>query len=337
MPVHIEHLDKEKKIDLITVYDEHSEIKFLNFGMRIVSWKIGNREIVLGPNDSDNMVQYYEENPYCFGATIGRYGGRIANGAFELNGTSYQLEQNDNTHNLHGGQNGLQSKVCDYEIVDNGNIVDVVYSTELKSEDDHFPGNIDLKVIHQYDLAKLKWTITYEAESTEDTLFNPMNHVYFNLNESNESIDNHVIQNDHFEIYPLKDNQIVSTLETININEETGKNLLTFKDIFESGLSQVEKYNGLDHPAKLNEKTFKVSNEDLEVSMETDQEFVVVFTLNDVDWNDKEHSITEHSGFTLEAQSIPDDIHLYGDNAPSILKKGEQFESVTSYQINQIK
>ncbi|MCY1029508.1 aldose epimerase family protein, partial [Mammaliicoccus sciuri] len=135
-------------------------------------------------------------------------------------------------------------------------------------------------------------------------------------------------------LYPLKDNQIVESLDTENINVESGKDSITFKDIFESGLQQINQFNGIDHPVTLEDGTFKVSNDELELEMTTDQNEVVIFTLNEVDWNDHQESINVHSGFTLETQSLPNDINLLNETAPSILRKGDTFNSVTSYQIN---
>ncbi|MDT0710601.1 hypothetical protein RM614_05565 [Mammaliicoccus sciuri] len=333
MSFEIETLDKEKNIDLITIYDERSKVQFTNFGMRIVDWKIDDRSVILGPTESDDLIEYYEQNPYFFGATVARYGGRIEDGQFVLNGESYQLEQNDGVHNLHGGSNGLHTQVFDYDIVNEDDVVRIVYHVELKHSNDHFPGDINMTVTHQYDLANLKWTITYEATSTEDTLLNPMNHVYFNLNETNTSIENHQLHY-NVQLYPLKDNQIVESLNTENINVEIGKDSITFKDIFESGLQQINRFNGIDHPVKLEDGTFKVSNDELELEMTTDQNEVIIFTLNDVDWNDRKDSINVHSGFTLETQSLPNDINLLNESAPSILRKGDTFNSVTSYQIN---
>lgn len=63
---------------------------------------------------------------------------------------------------------------------------------QLKQDEDHYPGNIDIKVVFTYDASKT-WTVEYFAESDADTLFNPMNHVYFNLNRDNKVVDNHVI------------------------------------------------------------------------------------------------------------------------------------------------
>lgn len=333
MSFEIETLDKEKNIDLITIYDERSKVQFTNFGMRIVDWKIDGRSFILGPTESDDLIEYYEQNPYFFGATVARYGGRIENGQFVLNGESYQIEQNDGVHNLNGGSNGLHTQVFDYDIVNEDDIVRIVYHVELKHSVDHFPGDIDMTVTHHYDLTNLKWSIIYEATSTEDTLLNPMNHVYFNLNETNASIENHQLHH-NVQLYPLKDNQIVESLDTENNNVEIGKDSITFKDIFESGLQQIKQFNGIDHPVKLEDGTFKVSNDKLELEMTTNQNEVVIFTLNDVNWNDRKDSIHVHSGFTLETQSLPNDINLLNESAPSILRNGDTFNSVTSYQIN---
>jgi len=126
----------------------------------------------------------------------------------------------------------------------------------------------------------------------------------------------------------------VESLDTENINVEIGKDSITFKDIFESGLQQIKQFNGIDHPVKLEDGTFKVSNDKLELEMTTNQNEVVIFTLNDVNWNDLKDSIHVHSGFTLETQSLPNDINLLNESAPSILRNGDTFNSVTSYQIN---
>ena len=46
-----------------------------------------------------------------FGAIIGRYGNRIANGKFSLNGKTYKLDQNNGTNMLHGGYLGWNTDV----------------------------------------------------------------------------------------------------------------------------------------------------------------------------------------------------------------------------------
>ncbi len=102
-------------IELIKIENNNSKIVFMNYGARIVSWRIGDNNIVLG--NEVEADEFYPYNPFYFGATVGRVGGRIANGQFELEGKTYKLEQNDPPHHLHGGHHGLSDRLFDYQII----------------------------------------------------------------------------------------------------------------------------------------------------------------------------------------------------------------------------
>ena len=54
----------------------------------------------------DSIDGYLKSSPY-FGALIGRYGNRIANAQFELEGNTYKLPANDGPNTLHGGTKGF--------------------------------------------------------------------------------------------------------------------------------------------------------------------------------------------------------------------------------------
>ena len=114
MIVEVEH--QRHDVDLIKIDNDETKIVFTNYGARIVSWKYHDNNIILG-----NVVEadeFYFENPFNFGATIGRYAGRIANASFELEGQTYELEANQHPHHIHGGSKGLDTRIFDYEIVD---------------------------------------------------------------------------------------------------------------------------------------------------------------------------------------------------------------------------
>lgn len=78
-------------VDLIKIDNDETKIIFTNYGARVVSWKYHDNNIVLG-----NVVEadeFYHSNPFKFGASIGRYSGRIDNAKFKLKGKEYQLEK----------------------------------------------------------------------------------------------------------------------------------------------------------------------------------------------------------------------------------------------------
>lgn len=87
-------------------------VQILTYGGIITSLEVPNRagklqDVVLG---YDQLSDYEKSSPY-FGALIGRYGNRIANGKFSLEGTEYTLVQNNGNNHLHGGTKGFDKVV----------------------------------------------------------------------------------------------------------------------------------------------------------------------------------------------------------------------------------
>lgn len=321
-------------IDLIKIDNNETSIVFTNFGARIVAWKYSDSNIVLG--NRVEADEFYPNNDLKFGATIGRYGGRIEDGKFELDGKSYQLECNDGTNHIHGGSHGTDSMLFDYEIIEGITEIKIIFKTKIGSVQDGYPGDLTLKVIHTYDVEH-RWTINYEAETTETTLFNPTNHVYFNLNRDNNVINNHCIKSDALNMYQLNQN-VVKDLSLFNLNDIVEENSISFDEIFTTQhpilKKQIEQYDGLDHPFELDNGTISFENEEFILEVGTDMPNVVIYTLNTPsDWNHHLNIYKPHSGFTVETQYLPNDINLKQSNAPSILKTGEQFKSTSWYQI----
>src|SRR5690349_19664861 len=93
---------------LVTIYTlrnaKGSEARIMNYGGIVLSLKVPDKngklgDVVLG---HDVFAPYVTNSPY-FGALIGRYGNRIANGKFSLDGKTYTLAQNNGPNSLHGG------------------------------------------------------------------------------------------------------------------------------------------------------------------------------------------------------------------------------------------
>ncbi len=150
-----------------------------NWGGRLVSVMVPDKngkltDVVLG---YDNIQQYVANPDNNYGGLIGRYGNRIANGRFTLDGTEYQLPQNNNGHCLHGGPDGYHTVVWDAKQV-NDQSVELTYLS--KDGEAGFPGNLNVKVT--YTLTDDNAVeIQYEATTDKPTVVNLTNHSYFNL------------------------------------------------------------------------------------------------------------------------------------------------------------
>jgi aldose 1-epimerase len=164
-----------------------------NYGGRLVSLLVPDsegklRDVVVGFSDVDDYVGSSE--PY-FGATIGRYGNRIAKGKFSLDGKQYTLFTNNGPNTLHGGKKGFQAVVWD-AAKRNDSTLELTYLS--KDGEEGFPGNLNVKVTYQL-TANNELKLTYEATTDKKTVVNLTNHAFFNLNgEGSGTINNHVLQ-----------------------------------------------------------------------------------------------------------------------------------------------
>jgi len=133
-------------------------------------------DVVLGFDD----VQGYQNGTAFFGATIGRYGNRLAKGAFELDGKRYQVPLNDGPNALHGGAQGFDKRVWKAQPVKSKDSVGVKLSYLSKAGEMGFPGNLNVEVTYSLnDNNELR--IEYKASTDQPTVLNLTNHSYFNL------------------------------------------------------------------------------------------------------------------------------------------------------------
>jgi len=169
-------------VDIITLTNANGmEVRAMTYGGIIVSLRVPDRNMQLGDValGFDSLDDYIDENPY-FGAIIGRYGNRIANGRFSLDGETYQLAQNDGQNHLHGGIKGFDKVVWDAETFENADGVGIVFSYTSPDGEEGYPGTLQTKVTYTLtdDNALV---IDYEATTDKPTVVNLTNHTYFNL------------------------------------------------------------------------------------------------------------------------------------------------------------
>ena len=124
--------------------------------------------------------------PY-FGATVGRYAGRINNSIFSLNGKTYQLNKNNNNHSLHGGKIGFSQKIWKVKSSKQGENPSVTLAYCSPENEEHYPGELTVELTYTLS-EENEFIVEYKATTTEDTVLNLTHHSYFNLDGHQSTI-----------------------------------------------------------------------------------------------------------------------------------------------------
>lgn len=315
--------------------DSSRYVSFWSLGARINEFyieDIGN--IILGYNSVD---EFLANRSYFFGATVGRVGGRISNASFNIDGKSYKLDKNDGENHLHGGDRGFDLRNWDFGIEENKYSIKIIFSLEDKTVPNYYPGNMKVKVTHTV-IKEGDWIIDYYATSDADTIFNPSNHVYFNLNANKNPITNHYLRVDSDFILET-DEDLIPTGEKIDI----GSSELDFSkdknlgEVLNSQYPEIKKNSGLDTAFILNkedEVSLNLRNDLLSLEVITDRDSLILYSLNKIDSNSS-MDLVKNQGIAIEAQQLPDAINqrYFGS---IILRKGEEFKSQSIYKVRKI-
>ena len=166
--------------------------RVMEYGAILVSVEVPDRagkvaDVVTG---YDTFKEWLGDYAY-FGATVGRYGNRIAAGKFSLDGKEYSLATNNKPGGipscLHGGIVGFNKKLWTGRQVENG----VEFTYVSKDGEEGFPGNLTVKVTYTLDDDN---ALAWSASATTDapTVLNIINHAYWNLSDDpSGTVDDH--------------------------------------------------------------------------------------------------------------------------------------------------
>ena len=188
--------DDGQAVDLYVLSNKHGmEASITNYGATLVGLKVPDRtgkidDVVLG---YDTLDGYVTGKAY-FGATIGRYANRIAQGKFTLDGVTYTLSKNDGQNTLHGGVVGFNKHVWHAREVSNPEGASLELTYLSKDGEEGFPGNLSVVVTYTLPSDRNELKIDYRATTDKDTVLNLTNHAYFNLaGQGNGDILQHLI------------------------------------------------------------------------------------------------------------------------------------------------
>lgn len=208
-----------KPVELYTLRNgKGAEASIMTYGGIVQSLKMPDRngnyeDIVLGFDSLDGYTSasYLNACPY-FGALIGRYGNRIGDAKFTLDGKTYTLAANNNGNTLHGGVKGYDKVVWSAQpkMTSDGPALELTYVSPDGEEG--YPGT--LKVTARYTLTddnELK--LEFTATTDKPTVVNLTHHSYFNLRgQGNGDILGHEVYMNSDKTTPV-DSELIPTGE----------------------------------------------------------------------------------------------------------------------------
>lgn len=337
-----------QQVSLFTLRNSSGmEVKITNYGGTITEIKVPDRnkkfdDVVLGFDNLDGYTS--KANNAYFGATIGRYGNRIAHGTFKINGHEYHVPTNDGPNSLHGGLKGFDKRVWDANPVSSssGPALELRYLS--RDGEEGFPGNLNVTV--RFSLGeKNELRIDYTATTDKDTVLNLTNHSYFNLaGAGSETVLNHKLTLAANRFTPID-----STLIPTGVIQSVAGTPFDFRKPTAIGArinennEQLKFGKGYDHNFVLNSNggslalAAKVEEPNSGRVMEvlTTQPGVQFYSGNFLDG--KIHGIggvyRYRSALALETQHFPDSPNH--PNFPStVLHPGQRFHSTTIYRFS---
>lgn len=294
------------------------ELKVLNYGGIIQSLCVPDKrgvidDVTLG---FDTLPLYLHNAPY-FGAIIGRYGNRIANGKFTLEGVEYILPVNNGTNHLHGGMVGFDKVFWEITVKEDSNALVLTYVS--RDGEEGYPGMLHCSVVYRLTENNELW-IEYTATSDKSTIINLTQHAYFNLAGSQStSILDHILTLEAEAFLPIN-KQLIPTGEYRSV-KHTAFDFLHPKPIGKHIGEKEEQLlvaGGYDHcwivkkvEEDLLQKVGRVEEPGSGRRMEvfTSEPGVQLYTGNFLDGTLKGksgNSYPQRSGFCLETQHFPD-------------------------------
>jgi aldose 1-epimerase len=333
--------------DLYTLTNANGmEVCFTNFGGRIVSIMVPDKDnnmidVCLGHDSIADYIRYGYQG--CnFGALIGRYGNRIGNSRFTLDGEEYQLVANDHGNCLHGGgEVAFHNRVWELAASTDST---VVFATISPDGEDGFPGELQVRVTYTL-RADNALAIEYAATTSKPTVVNLTNHCYFCLSGDASQDVLHELLYLNADAYTPVDANVAVTGEIAAV-ENTPFDFRTptavGERINDTTCVQIVNGRGYDHNWILNTEgdihvvaaTLLDTTTGVQMDIYTDQPGIQFYAGNFLDGSfmgKKGVAYPLRSAFCFETQHFPD-----SPNQPAFpsttLRPGEAYASKTIYK-----
>lgn len=333
-------------VDLYTLTnDAGCSARIATYGGTVVSLEAPDRngdlaDVVLG---YDALADYLADSSY-FGCLIGRYGNRIAKGAFSLNGRAFQLAVNNGPNHLHGGAKGFDKVVWEAEAVETPEGPSLVLRYVSPDGEENYPGALTVTAVYTWTHScalRLEFTATTDRE----TICNLTHHSYFNLaGAGNGSILDHELQINADRFTPV-DESLIPTGEFAPV-AGTPMDFTSFRrigDHVDADHPQIHHGGGYDHNFVLNQPgdplvaavTVRDPHSGRTLRLHTSSPGTQFYTGNYLTGgipgkNGRDYPY--RSGFCLEPQCFPDSPN-HPEFPPTLLRPTETYRHTLVYAL----
>ena len=328
-----------KEIFSFTMQNSQISVELTNYGASVLSIRVPDKDgkmtdVVLGYK---NLEDYIKSDKFL-GATVGRIANRIEDGLVKIGDEIIQLSQNEGSNHIHGGFSGLNKKVWNFKQIDNG----IEFSYLSHNGEEGYPGNLQIKVTYTIEVSTLK--INYKAQSDKDTVFNPTNHTYFNLDGKGDVLEQYVKINSDY--YTENDENSLPNGKICSV-ENTPMDFRNFKKIgddIECDFEQIKFGKGFDNNWVVKDydsgikSVAQAYSEESGIKLEvlTDLPGVQFYSGNYLDTEFESRNdikIDKRCGFCLECQYFPNSFK-HDNFLKPIRKAGEIFNKNIIYKFN---
>lgn len=325
-------------VEVFTLKSKTVETKVINYGARLIDIRTPDRNGVAGDVmiGFDTLPEWLADRGSYNGSIVGRYGNRIANGRFTIDGKEYQIPPNNGPNALHGGRIGFDKKLWTAKEVPNG----VEFTLVSPDGDMGFPGTLTAHVTYTLKGSALK--IDYTATTDKPTVVNLTNHTYFNLTGGSDNVLGHQLTI-HADRYTPTTKSLIPTgaLEPVAGTPMDFQTAHTIGERIGESYEALTMAGGYDHNWVLNgpDGVMKIAAEVYEpksgrtLTVSTTQPGVQFYSgnfLNGAMTGRGGYKYTKNAGFCLETQHFPDSPNQ--PNFPStLLRPGQTMHSTTLF------
>ena len=319
-----------------------AELDILTYGARMIRLTAPDKNGNMG----DVLVGYakpedYIDKPRAFyGSLIGRYGNRIGESKFTLDGITYNLQANNGKNTRHGGFDGFDQRTFSAEIKGEK----LVLSYTSPDGEGGYPGTMKVECTYQYTKDN-EVVIDYYAVSDKKTLCNLTNHAYFNIGNDDTVLDQELMI-DSSRITPV-DDELIPHNDFMDIigTPYSFKNGELLKTNMFSSDHMIALCKGFDFNYCLDRNTEK----DIEhfayvydkasgrrMDCYTDQPGVQLYTSNTMNGTEGKKVYKDYCALCLETQGFPN-----SPNCPAypstVLEAEKPYRSTTVYKFSVVK